>query len=661
MSASAAARMLRNGGEYTTPEHVVKLMKQNPDDRTVAEYGAAAVASYAWTNKVDRKKLTRLGAVEAVLNAMQRHKDDVGAVEEACRALASLALDDENQSKIVAAGGIKVVLDVIRRPAADPAAVRLALRAVRNLAVKDENRVKIASLGGIKAVLDAMRQHMHNRGVAEQACTALRNLGIGDKGRSGSLGGIEAVLDAMKQHKNDRGVAESACGALWIFSLDNDNKVKIASLGGIEAVLDAMKQHKNDRDVTKMACAALRNLAANTDNKVKMASLGGIEAVLDAMKQHMHDRGVAESACAVLRNLSANSDNKSRLATPDVIDMLKQLLEMYADDQPFSSLITQLLDHLCADCSDLLWHIDGYDWSTPHWKLDRAFDGQLRWVRVTPPHGDDEHAVFSAPLPPSSPLHAWIAADVHGMGKGGLTLSRVEIVKSAVMLSAFQSRLKQVRAQRGKADGPFNQDFGASDPTKQAMVDMLKGAFVHADKDNVNVLLAWHGCDEAVVDDIVAGGAANLASGNDRGFFGSGICLTRQAPYAAGYSTRLIHGADKWREPNDRGEHVLLLCAVSVGLAYPVSRSKDYGAGSNVCSFKGQPLVRGCDTHYVHVSEASGFQAAEDPRILNFEEVVVDQQAQVLPFAKVYVRVDRSQQVDYLFHSPPVTQVPESS
>ena len=391
-----------------------------------------------------------------------------------------------------------------------------------------------------------------------------------------------------------------------------------------------------------------------------MASSGGIDVILGIIRQHPDVHVVVERACKVLRNLSYLDEAVARLATPTTLSLLEDAKQRHGRSRAIAEDVAVLISKLHVDSSDLPWHVDGYDWSTPHWKLDRAFDGQLRWVRTTPPHGDDEHAVFSAPLPPSSPLHAWIAADVHSQGKGGLTLSRVEIVKSAVMLSAFQSRLKQVRAQRGKADGPFNQDFGASDPTKQAMVDMLKGAFVHADKDNVNVLLAWHGCDEAVVDDIVAGGAANLASGNDRGFFGSGICLTRQAPYAAGYSTRLIHGADKWREPNDRGEHVLLLCAVSVGLAYPVSRSKDYAADSNVCSFYGKKLKRGCDTHYVHVSEASGFQAAEDPRILNFEEVVVDQQAQVLPFAKVYVRVDRSQQEDYLFHSPPVTQVPQS-
>ena len=66
-----------------------------------------------------------------------------------------------------------------------------------------------------------------------------------------------------------------------------------------------------------------------------------------------------------------------------------------------------------------------------------------------------------------------------------------------------------------------------------------------------------------------------------------------------------------------------------------------------------------CDTHYVHVSEASGFQATRDPTQFNFEEVVVAQEAQVLPFAKVYVKVDRSQQEDYLFHSTPVIQVPQ--
>ncbi len=149
------------------------------------------------------------------------------------------------------------------------------------------------------------------------------------------------------------------------------------------------------------------------------------------------------------------------------------------------------------------------------------------------------------------------------------------------------------------------------------------------------------GCDEAVADSITASGTANLSSADDPGYFGAGIYLTPQANYAAGYSTRLATG--NWRPPNDCGEHVLLLCAVSTGLTYPITRDTDYpseGPDMDTCDFLGRKLKNGCDSHYIQVSRRMAFQSTTVPGKFDFEEYVVSQEAQVLPIAKVFVKVD---------------------
>ncbi|EGD77637.1 hypothetical protein PTSG_08728 [Salpingoeca rosetta] len=281
------------------------------------------------------------------------------------------------------------------------------------------------------------------------------------------------------------------------------------------------------------------------------------------------------------------------------------------------------------------WQLRDHEWHHRAWRLDDTFDEQLPWS------GPSEHGVYSAPLPPDTDLYRWIESQM----APGLTLSRVEMTKSTTMLDAFHTEMKKSATRRG-GQKPFNKDFGAGDPEKQGMLNRLKTQFAETPDSvkHVNVLIGFHGCDEAVADDITAAGTANLSNPNDPGFFGAGIYLTPQANCAAGYATTLLTG--NWRPPNADGEHVMLLCAVSVGLAYPITRSKDYpSSGENKCKkFWGKPLHKGCNTHYIQVTKRMGYQStrAPTPGTFDFEEYVVSQEAQVLPFAKVFVKVNKA-------------------
>ncbi|EGD78593.1 hypothetical protein PTSG_09285 [Salpingoeca rosetta] len=291
------------------------------------------------------------------------------------------------------------------------------------------------------------------------------------------------------------------------------------------------------------------------------------------------------------------------------------------------------------------WQLRDHEWHHPAWRLDDAFDEQLPW------RGPSEHGVYSAPLPPDTDLYRWIESRM----TPGLTLSRVEMIKSTMMLRAFKAQVERSATRRGdtKTTNKFNKDFGLGDPEKRAMLKQLKMQFAktRTGLKHVNILVGFHGCDEAVADSISACGAANFSSPGDRGFFGSGIYLTPQTSYAAGYSTRVLLNGDL-RSSNANGEHVMLLCAASVGLAYPITRAADYPHGSNECSYYGKPFDESQDTHYAQVTRATNLQATPTPGTFAFEEYVVSQEAQVLPFAKVFVKVDMGAYLSHLSTLP---------
>ncbi|EGD78474.1 hypothetical protein PTSG_09169 [Salpingoeca rosetta] len=288
------------------------------------------------------------------------------------------------------------------------------------------------------------------------------------------------------------------------------------------------------------------------------------------------------------------------------------------------------------------WQCPGYEWHHPSWRLDDTLDEQLRWS------GPNAHRTYTAPLPPNTQLYEWVEKQM----APGMSLSRVEVTKSATMLQLFNGRLAQCASRRASPNSPhFNRTFDY-DRDKKRMVEQLKAQFAQTGEDveHVNVLIAWHGCSVSNIDAMASEGLANLSKPADRGFYGAGIYVTPQAGYAAGYSTRLLPGT--WEAPNSRGEHVLLLCAVSIGLAQPITRQADYNEASR-CKWFGEPIKDGFDARYVQVLSSDNFQATPTPGTYNFEEIVVSQEAQVLPIAKVFVKVNRDELRDYLASPPP--------
>ncbi|EGD79567.1 hypothetical protein PTSG_13043 [Salpingoeca rosetta] len=348
-----------------------------------------------------------------------------------------------------------------------------------------------------------------------------------------------------------------------------------------------------------------------------------------------------------VNHLQQHHDYPASRPITDLEDLALHDLVDFADDDNPPTRLGDLLVH--NPILTARWHQPGHEWHHPRWRLDDSFDRSLQWT------GPGAHGVYSVSLPPDTDLYRWIESQM----TSGLTLSRVEMTKSTTMLRAFQTQVQRSATRRGDTEpsNPFNQDFGASDPEKRAMLDRLKTQFARTPGgvNHVNVLVAWHGCDEAVAGSISACGAANFSSPGDRGFFGSGIYLTPQASYAAGYSTRLLTGG--WRPPNADGEHVLLLCASSVGLAYPITRAADYPHGSNECSYYGKPFDESQDTHYVQVTRTTNFQATRTAGTFDFEEYVFSQEVQVLPFAKVFVKVRRDELRAHL-ESPPSITIP---
>ena len=299
--------------------------------------------------------------------------------------------------------------------------------------------------------------------------------------------------------------------------------------------------------------------------------------------------------------------------------------------------------------SQVEWFSDGHKWWLDGcWSLDdEDMQQQLNWQEVA-----GGGRVFKAPLEPDTRLHQWITAQLQppaGSSDHGITLSRVEVVKSATTLGLFNYRMQQTAARLTANGGknPFVRTW-PSDETKTAMLRHLESQFAAAERDGVRVLPLWHGCSADDANEIMSKGPAALAT-LDLGYFGSGIYFSQQPDYAAAYPAKVFSG-----QTTGVCNVMLLLCAVCVGSVYPITRGEDYADGSRESKYYGRPLHSGCDAHFALIDSTVGYQAAkvDTPLQHHFDEVVVSQESQVLPIAKVLVEVDRQQLGRYLGTCP---------
>jgi hypothetical protein len=183
---------------------------------------------------------------------------------------------------------------------------------------------------------------------------------------------------------------------------------------------------------------------------------------------------------------------------------------------------------------------------------------------------------------------------------------------------------------------------------KRATYGRLQRLFVDTDMGpssgaGAKIELMWHSVPSAAgADAIFKTGLSSRVSNQDEGYFGKGVYLTPEAEYAAFY-------ANGQAPPKRGATYTLLLCAVCLAAPYPLTRGVDYERTSSPAISKfhynygavgtAKALAGGSDAHFVAVSVREGWQAATKVVDADYHKLVVSDEQQVLPFAKVVVKI----------------------
>ena len=165
--------------------------------------------------------MASLGAVTALLNGIRIHQTRPSGeqcLEEALKALMTLAASSACQREIGESGGVELVFEVFKSSphAALPGVLQNGMGLLWNLAYESENLALICSQGGLEWVINTMRKHGEDTKLLERGCSALWNFACTDENQAkiAHMGGISVIVKSMRHWLNHRGIQENGRGAL---------------------------------------------------------------------------------------------------------------------------------------------------------------------------------------------------------------------------------------------------------------------------------------------------------------------------------------------------------------------------------------------------------------------------------------------------------------
>jgi hypothetical protein len=216
----------------------------------------------------------------------------------------------------------------------------------------------------------------------------------------------------------------------------------------------------------------------------------------------------------------------------------------------------------------------------------------------------------------------------------GYKLQELQVIVRNV--AEFEGRFRRLQHFRAQAPAIANPTGFSAEQTK--VLNTLRADFLprpaNATRSTPNLINVFHGTKPAILDSVINGLVA--VGSTDAGFFGKGCYTTTNIEYAAAM----------YAEPRADGCVPVLWCVAAVGICYPLTREKDYSQkrshnGMEVSDFFGLPLNRQGATYDCHcavVNESGGFQAVPHQN-MEFMEVVIEQEAQILPIAVLWLKI----------------------
>lgn len=239
--------------------------KSLPDTANVIISICATINRLCMRSVAFKNEVGKDGIVEELKRLVERTAEfrDLGALQPVLATICTLVLEsEENKNRFHSVGGVEAILDVMQKWKQDTFVLEHCCAALR-YSCNDHfgNCDEVKNHNGVRSILGVMEMHPDNVNVTLWCCLTLADLCKGDEELQSSATvkqGIRKVVSAMNMFSTNSRFLSSACEFLRAASVCNaDNQERIVRLGGRTVIVKALENHPTDNALTESAAYAL--------------------------------------------------------------------------------------------------------------------------------------------------------------------------------------------------------------------------------------------------------------------------------------------------------------------------------------------------------------------------------------------------------------------
>jgi hypothetical protein len=280
--------------QHGAVEAVILAMNSHKEIRCIQQHGCELLVRFSYSPTYPAV-IQRHGGIPALVAAFRTH----GACEEGSRnvlghasiAFRNLSRTEDHLEQLGQQGAIECVLLVMEKMLDDVKVLANACEMLMNVSKLPANKKSIRQQGGIQHVLRMMRTHHDVVTMQRYACQTLRHI-VGNGVGEDTYMCMQAVLHAMGAHDTDESVVGYSLELLHNVcshhsgSRGEKRTVFIAQNGGLEVLMRIMSNLRTSEPVIGRACSLLGCLAQHDHTQAALLQCGCIQTILTVVEHH---------------------------------------------------------------------------------------------------------------------------------------------------------------------------------------------------------------------------------------------------------------------------------------------------------------------------------------------------------------------------------------
>lgn len=300
-------------------ECVTHAINRFLDKTSVVTNSSLILGNLAYGQEENKKRIGKIGGIDAVVSAMYHHEMDIGLQTRCCLALRNLTFGSRANQWIAGRAGAmeNTIRSMNRFPENKEMRYQGLVALVNMLSDESRNRERASGIDIVNVCLDVIKKEIKNHVVVEHGLAVLRNLSIGNEENQlciGESGGVQLVMECLKMYRTRERIITKGCSALrYLFFLKRNREIMSGS-PSLELLVRILRDGADVPEVAENAILALGNAAFDQyESKRAIARYGGICAVVDVMCNHLEAENLQEYGCRTLRNLADCDEINVRL------------------------------------------------------------------------------------------------------------------------------------------------------------------------------------------------------------------------------------------------------------------------------------------------------------------------------------------------------------